>query len=340
MEGFDGEDTLLGQAGNDTLLGGNGADTLRGGPNKDRLRGGYDGAYDHLFGGTGIDTFHRDGDDSDGEETIHDPEAIDVLGAFGRPSGWDAAWAVVVKSVVYSEARYYDGYYDDRESVSSPFTVDEGLSSQFLAEDMGISAVHLIERPEVIITSCGELALAEFSDTAIAAGTSLQGEADPDAINDAALMALFAEGGPSISDSDLGEPIAASEALPSGSLFEQPDDFEIWFTADLFGSDPLSQNLLVNGLFEETATVVEGNYVEWIPVTYDLLDADEALLLVVGAPLDSTDALLAPVSITDLDIDNYYEQNALLPIVPITYWTSQEPLSETSFAYVVLLHLW
>ena len=75
--GTPGRDVLCGEGGNDTLSGLAAADILRGGPGNDILQGdsgrdvllggrgrdvlyAYDGAHDHLHGGTGRDSARRD----------------------------------------------------------------------------------------------------------------------------------------------------------------------------------------------------------------------------------------------------------------------------------------
>jgi Ca2+-binding RTX toxin-like protein len=59
--GFDGVDTLFGEAGKDTLLGGPENDTLWGGSEDDTLSG--DSGNDHLYGETGLDTLNGGGND-------------------------------------------------------------------------------------------------------------------------------------------------------------------------------------------------------------------------------------------------------------------------------------
>ena len=55
-----GSDTLRGGTGNDSLYGGSGVDYLYGEADNDYLDGGDDNVADHLWGGTGFDTFKAD----------------------------------------------------------------------------------------------------------------------------------------------------------------------------------------------------------------------------------------------------------------------------------------
>lgn len=57
LTGGDGHDEPLGQGGKDKLYGGDGSDTLRDGAGDDYLFGGPDRYGDHMYGGTGKDTF-------------------------------------------------------------------------------------------------------------------------------------------------------------------------------------------------------------------------------------------------------------------------------------------
>jgi Ca2+-binding RTX toxin-like protein len=58
ISGASGDDIIRGGAGNDRIQGDFGRDVMMGGPGNDFLYG-YDGAHDHMNGGTGYDTARR-----------------------------------------------------------------------------------------------------------------------------------------------------------------------------------------------------------------------------------------------------------------------------------------
>ena len=105
---------------------------------------------------------------------------------------------------------------------------------------------------------------------------------------------------------------------------------EALLAANLFGDEelpPLEEvdpSLLESSFTDswDTASVIEGEYVEQVPVAYDMLDADDALIVDVSTPLEADESLLVDVSVADPEIGNYYEEVALLPIEPIIAWTA------------------
>ncbi|TWU14931.1 Bifunctional hemolysin/adenylate cyclase precursor [Symmachiella macrocystis] len=59
LKGGYGNDTLLGNLGVDHLYGEQGTDYIKGQDGNDYLNGGADGSRDHMWGGTGADTFKQ-----------------------------------------------------------------------------------------------------------------------------------------------------------------------------------------------------------------------------------------------------------------------------------------
>lgn len=226
IEGGEGNDVLFGLEGNDVLIGGPGRDFLHG----------YEGA-DLLFGGTGMDDLYG-GPDPDFLEGGRDLTPDFLYGEW-RDGMADMALDMYVdqinetetlqesdNGVLYADQDYETVYRSNPDSVwqillgttSSGFTIEEGISFEFETQDHDISVVEPIAENEVAPV---EDYFAEINETIVEsaedqtswadeAELAAAEEADPNAINDAALLALLAEENPSLEESD---PAAEEESL-------------------------------------------------------------------------------------------------------------------------------
>lgn len=320
--GNQGDNILDGGRGNDTLLGLDGNDTLFGGLDDDKLRG-Y-GGRDLLFGGLGADDLAGD----EGRDVIYGGFDLTKDTQTGECENDMADYAAdelyfvrdEMDEIVYNSdvndiliGLDYDLEVEFRTTgkipplpgtTSSGYEIGEGVSFQFTAQDFNLSAVEPDWQTEIAPVDDYFDDQADTLEHSLTDDTSWVDEAaaeDQDALQDAALLALLAEQSPAAVESDLGETLDAGEALAIDPAFAA-----------------------------ETMPVVEGEYVEEVPVAYDALDADEALIVEELPPLESTEGVLDEVSVVEPQIGDYYEQNAIAPVVPVTFWSSALRVSRFS----------
>jgi len=304
LDGGRGNDTLLGLDGNDTLFGGIGDDRLRGYGGRDLLFGGL--GADDLAGDEGRDVIYggfdltKDTQTGECENSMADYAADELY--FVRQEMDEIVYNADSNDILIGLDFDLEAEYRATGKIpplpgttSSGYVIDGGLSFEFLAQDFNLSVVEPDWQNTIAPVDDYYDDQADTLDHSLNDDTSWVEEVqlvdDPEAIHDAALLALLDESSPAIDESALGEVLAEGEALAIDAAFA-----------------------------DETMPVFEGEYVEEVPVTYDGLDADEALIVDDSTPLEADEALIVDVSVTEPEIANYYEQNALPPVVPVNVW--------------------
>lgn len=297
--GLEGRDVLFGGPGQDDLHGYEGADLLFGGPGSDNLIGGPD--PDFLEGGRDLTPDFLYGEWRDGMADL----AIDM---YVSQINENQTLQESDNGVLFADRDYEGVYRSNPDSVwqillgtsASGLTVEEGISFEFESQDHEISIVEPLEQNEIAAVDDYFAELAEVSPEEVAD-------------LDLSFLELLAD----------EAPIEADEVLLAANLFgdeELPPLEEV---------DPSLLESSFTGSWD-TASVIEGEYVEQVPVNYDTLDADDALLVDDSTPLEADEAHLVDVSVADLEIGNYYEEVALLPIQPIIAWAAPVRISRFS----------